>query len=210
MRQILHLQGLGMQTDAAYIVQFSIWKMSSHFLQTLLFCHVAALAALWFILSLLSGMWFILAGLWVVLSLLHHVRLHRVRMSACPIMTTLEHMKVIWARWFNDNFLFRVYSDVYYRLQTMRTQSLSSSQCCVFKVLRWRVREYDYRHTLWLFILLLQRQSVDCFYTLGLTPLTRRFNACNASTRLYQWFPMQKCRVWTPLTRVTRLVWPYR
>ena len=42
-----------------------------------------------------------------------------------------------------------------------------------------------------------------------LTPLTRRFNACNASTRLYQWFPIQKCQVWTPLTRVTRLVWPY-
>ena len=43
-----------------------------------------------------------------------------------------------------------------------------------------------------------------------LTALTRRFNACNVSTRLYQWFPMQKCQVWTPLTRVTRLVWPYR
>ena len=40
--------------------------------------------------------------------------------------------------------------------------------------------------------------------------MTRRFNACNASARLYQWFPMQKCRVWTPLTRLTRLVWPYR
>ena len=34
------------------------------------------------------------------------------------------------------------------------------------------------------------------------TPLTRRFIACNASTRLYQWFPMQKCRILTPLTRV--------
>ena len=39
--------------------------------------------------------------------------------------------------------------------------------------------------------------------------LNALFNACNASTRLNQWFPMQKCWFSTPLTCVTRSVWPY-
>ena len=43
-----------------------------------------------------------------------------------------------------------------------------------------------------------------------LTPPTERFNGSTRLQRLDQWFPMQKCRFSTPLTRVTRLVWPYR
>ena len=42
-----------------------------------------------------------------------------------------------------------------------------------------------------------------------LTPPTQRFNASTRVPRLDQWFPMQKCRFSTPLTRATRLVWPY-
>ena len=42
-----------------------------------------------------------------------------------------------------------------------------------------------------------------------LTPPTQRFNASTRVPRLNQWFPMQKCRFSTPLTRATRLVWPY-
>ena len=42
-----------------------------------------------------------------------------------------------------------------------------------------------------------------------LTPPTQRFNASTRVTRLDQWFPIQKCRFSTPLTRATRLVWPY-
>ena len=52
----------------------------------------------------------------------------------------------------------------------------------------------------------LVRWARYCVYVCNyvrLPGLMRRFNAWNASTRLYQWFPMQKCRILTPLKAST-------